>query len=568
MLPFGTNPSVRYVYGEGPKDAKIVFVGEAPGTSETMKGRPFVGPAGELLNNVMTGIINRGEVYITNVIKEQPNKNDIKAYIDISGSNIKISEVARQHLKFLEEELIDHPANVFVAVGAVPLYVLTGRKGILKLRGSILEGKIGERTIKVIPIIHPAAVLHNRDLTLAYLIRRDLTRVSEQADSPTIDTPKRTMYIKPTFDDCMGFLDYAQTCPYIGFDIEVIRGELACISFATSAWEAISIPFYQRGDSYFTPPQEAIVMRSIARLLENPNIKKVGQNLAFDMHFLFSKYGIRTRSYGGVEDTMIGHAIRFPDFSKGLDFITSFYTDEPYYKDEGKWWKNPGMDDEAFWVYNAKDSLMCMEAMPKITAELVKQGNMETYDWQRRLLEPLVFMQAHGVKVDVESVQVESARMDLEIQDLTKQFEELAGHPINLNSPAQLVKYFYYEKGHKPYLKRGTGKPSVDVDALKRLARKGIPEAEILLQLRKVSKMKSTYFDARLDEDGRLRCSFNPVGTTTGRLSSSKNIFGTGLNQQNLPPAYLKHLHADDGYIVYGVDLAQAENRIVAYVAP
>jgi len=570
-IPFGANPSVRYIYGEGPKDAQIVFIGEAPGASETLKGRPFVGSAGELLNNLMTGLLNRSDVYITNVIKVQPQRNDIKQFIDISGSNIKLSDEARKHIAYLEDELYDFPANVFVAIGAIPLWVLTGRKGVLKLRGSILEGQIRDRKIKVIPTIHPAAVLHAHDLTLAYLIRRDLQKVAEQAKSPAIEHPKRTMLIKPSFDEVMGFLEYCKTCPYVGFDIEVLMKqnyELACISFATSPWEAISIPFFWRGDNYFTPPQEAAVMLSIAELLENPNIKKVGQNLVFDIHFLFSKYGIRTRSYGGVEDTMIGQGIRFPDFPKGLDFITSFYTDEPYYKDDGKWWKNPGMNDEQFAIYNAKDSLMCMEAMPKITAELVKQENMETYDYQRRLIEPLVFMQSYGVLVDIDAVQRESAQMALEIEDLTAQFTELAGREINLNSPKQLLDYFYYEKGHKPYVKRGTGKPSVDMDALKRLARKGVQEAEVLLKVRKLSKMKSTYFDAKIDPDNRLRCSFNPVGTTTGRLSSSKNIFGTGLNQQNLPPPFLKHLHADEGFVMYQVDLAQAENRIVAYIAP
>lgn len=69
----------------------------------------------------------------------------------------------------------------------------------------------------------------------------------------------------------------------------------------------------------------------------------------------------------------------------------------------------------------------------------------------------------------------------------------------------------------------------------------------------------------------RLRCAFNPSGTTSGRLSSGKTIFGTGTNMQNLPrdpKVFKQFLMADDGYIIYELDLSQAENRVVAYIAP
>lgn len=69
----------------------------------------------------------------------------------------------------------------------------------------------------------------------------------------------------------------------------------------------------------------------------------------------------------------------------------------------------------------------------------------------------------------------------------------------------------------------------------------------------------------------RLRCAFNPVGTVSGRISSGKTIFGTGINMQTVPRdpmVFKKYLMADDGYIIYEIDLSQAENRVVAYIAP
>ena len=71
----------------------------------------------------------------------------------------------------------------------------------------------------------------------------------------------------------------------------------------------------------------------------------------------------------------------------------------------------------------------------------------------------------------------------------------------------------------------------------------------------------------KLDEDGRMRCSFNPVGTEQGRISSSKTIRGTGANLQNQPPETQAMMLADPDCILINQDLGQAENRVVAYIA-
>jgi len=102
---------------------------------------------------------------------------------------------------------------------------------------------------------------------------------------------------------------------------------------------------------------------------------------------------------------------------------------------------------------------------------------------------------------------------------------------------------------------------------MKRLSRKGFKEASIILEIRGLGKLESNYLNVKkVDKDGRIRCSYNPVGTRYSRISSSENIFGTGTNMQNWPHEMLKYLLADDGYVYYSADLSQIENRIVAYV--
>ncbi len=88
-----------------------------------------------------------------------------------------------------------------------------------------------------------------------------------------------------------------------------------------------------------------------------------------------------------------------------------------------------------------------------------------------------------------------------------------------------------------------------------------------MLDIRSLSKRISTYLNiGKVDEDGRYRSSYKPVGAETGRLSSGETIFGTGGNQQNWPHDLLRFFLFDEGYIGYSFDLSQIENRIVAYV--
>ncbi len=554
----------RTVNGVGPPDAKICMIGEAPGATEVKTGEPFTGASGELLTKLMQGVgISRQEVYITNVVKEQPPGNNIEHFLKFSSNGtVTMTPAYKAYEDQLYVELANIKANVFVAIGNVSLWALCRLAAITKRRGSILQGtQIGNR--KVIPIIHPASAL--RQYIFTHFIAHDLRRIEEESAYPEIRLPARIYHIKPSYYDIIDFLLRCQNVERVACDIEVMNEEVSCISFAPTPLEAMSIPFTSRGVEYLTIDQEIAVWKLIAEILENKNIVKVGQNIVFDSTFLFRKFGIRVYN---IDDTMIAQGICYPDFPKGLDFITSTYTKEPYYKDEGKKWFKFGGSEENFWLYNAKDSIVCLEALTPLMQDLQRLGNIEAYREQVRLIEPLVYMQERGIKADVEGMRKASESAEKDLVNMQKELDTLAEQPLNSNSSKQLQEYFYIKKGAKPYINRKTGAVSVDALALKRLARKGFKEADTILKMRHIGKLQSTYFDMKIDSDNRIRCAFNPVGTTTGRLSSSKTIFDTGGNMQNLPPEMLKFLLADDDYFIYNIDLSQAENRVVAYIAP
>ncbi len=550
------------VKSEGPTTAKIAFIGEAPGAVEETCGKPFSGKAGRKFNEVLhRARLVRADCYVTNVVKERPPGNDIGHFIKFKRSGVVTTPEYDTYEKELYEELDSISANVLVPMGETALYALTRKRGITKWRGSILPAvcKLLER--KTIPTLHPAYA--DRVYINTHVIALDMVKARKQSDFSAIRLPRREIHIASSVSEFENFADRCKSVDKIGFDIEVINLEMSCFAVALTPEQVMCVPLSVTGGNRFSPDDEVDIIRILADLLEYKYTTKVGQNIIFDASFLLRKYGIVINP---IDDTMIAQGILLPDLPKGLDFLTSIYTNEPYYKDEGKKWKtNLGSDDE-FWAYNAKDAAVTLEIFPKIMEQLEHADNVSAYRHQLALVHPLMYPMERGVRVDTEGLRLASIAAGKKIKELTDELIVLCGKDINPNSPKQLAEYFYIQKGIKPYTKKGS--ITTDETALKRLARKGHEEAKVLLKIRHWSTRKSRYFDIVVDNDNRLRCSYNPVGTKTGRLSSSKTIFETGGNMQNIPDSERRYLLADPGYVIYNLDLAQAENRIVAHIAP
>lgn len=223
-------------------------------------------------------------------------------------------------------------------------------------------------------------------------------------------------------------------------------------------------------------------------------------------------------------------------------------------------------------LYNALDSFVTASAEKKLWEELHESGFIDTYKRTEDLYGPLLYMAQRGIRVDHDGLRAKSIAVSDEISDLQFQLNKLAGRDLNPNSPKDCMAYFYIEKNIAPYLNRKTGRPTVDDTALQRLAkgtqsRAPIPEAQLVQQIRGLQKLKGTYLDIIFDDDGRLRCFWNPRGTWSGRISSSKTIFGTGMNLQNLPMAFKQFLIPDDGYVLVEIDKKGAEWVVVAFLS-
>lgn len=153
----------KYVPGAGDKNSKIVFVGEAPGREEDLKGEPFVGSAGKLLTEMLSSIgLAREDVYICNVLKCRPpnNRDPLPEEVRICG------EFLNRQLNVLKPEIIvclgRHSASFIFDLFKLPF------TSISRVSGKVFEGEKWDKKVKILPLYHPAAVLYRPQLREDY----------------------------------------------------------------------------------------------------------------------------------------------------------------------------------------------------------------------------------------------------------------------------------------------------------------------------------------------------------------------------------------------------------------
>lgn len=155
--------ATQLVFGEGNPETQVLFVGEAPGYYEDQQGRPFVGQAGQLLNELMSSIdLKREDVYITNVVKHRPPNNrdplpdEIEAYRPI-----------------LEEEMNIIQPKVIATISRFALNLFLPQAKISRDHGKMQ--KVGD--LIVFPLYHPAAALRSNEI--AKQLKVDFLRLGE-----------------------------------------------------------------------------------------------------------------------------------------------------------------------------------------------------------------------------------------------------------------------------------------------------------------------------------------------------------------------------------------------------
>ena len=574
----------KWIFGTGPSNAKLALVGEAPGAHEEIQGKPFVGPAGELVNELLEGAqLHRNSVYITNVVKVRPPNNDLDR---LPETGYKIEDFH----DLLFKEIAAVQPNCVLALGSLALKTLTGQDGIRNWRGSILP--CVNVDTKVVPTIHPAALFErNRNGSSGQgmfswkqkiHVQFDFVKAKKQSEFKGIITtprdlrPIRTSLALEQFFRTYPFSHYKKA--YI--DTEVYKGHTVCIGIAFTRYEGISVPLIDL-QSNENPNGIAMhdyveIWRLLAEFLAGP-VGKVGQNFNADTLYWLEPFGFKVNNY--LYDAMMKFHTLSPELPKSLAFQQSILTDEPFHKHEGREY-NPHKDKlDVLLRYNAKDCVVNCECDEEMDADLDEFGLRPFFEYFVMQAHPIYLdMERTGVNIDLEQRAALSEKYKSLIEEKDKAAFDLIGlpDPINVNAPTK-VDWLLYE-----YLKLPRRKDTSDetLTALKEKIKDARKKAIItsIQERRTLRKMKSTYIDAKIDYDGRLRWHTKQVGTETGRTSSGiiesplrPSKFGIAIQTTPKHGQFAKDIRSmivpDKGKIFMEFDQSQAEARIVALLA-
>jgi len=590
----------------GPLDASMCFIGEAPGADEDQLCEPFVGQVGQFQNRVFAkkGIL-RSEVLLYNVFKQRPPGNRVGYYYQDKGRT-KLTWEGEEHVASLRrwlEKLLERRRttgrgpNVLVALGNEAMKHLTGEKKITKMRGSVLPCTLVPG-FKVYVTYHPSHVqrLINEPVealqgekkkdaqNVLPLFEIDFDRIKIQSEFPEIRRMERTYETTLSFREIKDRLrslangDY----PLVANDIETIQGEYGpvvwCNGFAPTPEWAFVIPILRRGTFCWSAAEEAEIWWWTSKIMLHPKVVKVYQNGPYDLSVLGRYYGLRL-AQGTYEDTMFCHHACYPYLRKGLHVLTSMYTWEPYYKDEGRV-SFGKRNDEAQYRYNGKDCCVTREIFPIVARDAKELGVWKGYRRTISILPSHTAMGIRGVSVDLDR----KAELGKEFGALAKEAEKKVftetGFELNLNSSTQKQRLLYGYLGLKIQFNPKTKKATVDKGALLKLKRlyPKEPTLQAILDYQKYEKLGSTYMAMKPDVDGRMHTSYGIV--STWRMNSRSSHFGgetkkerEGGNLQNIPRRgevgkLVRSLFLpDEGKNMLASDRRQAEAMVVAWLA-
>lgn len=375
-------------------------------------------------------------------------------------------------------------------------------------------------------------------------------------------------------------LDKLSRADTIGIDTETtsldaMNASLVGISIAFQAGEAVYIPV---GHSLTAAPEQLDLQDVLGRLkphLENPALKKIGQNLKYDQH-VFANYGIALNGIAG--DAMLASYIIESHLGHGLDELSERWLGLETITYEslcGKGAKQISFADVAIGQateYAAQDADFALRLEAHLRAQMdAKQ--LEMYEKMELPVAQVLFeMERNGVQIDRAELARQSAELGAELMKLEQEAYAAAGQPFNLNSPKQLQEILFDKMGipTKGLKKTAKGGISTNEAVLEQLA-PDYPLPKIILQNRSLAKLKSTYTD-KLPEmispkDGRVHTTYAQAVAITGRLASNNP------NLQNIPirtaegRRVRRAFTAPQGSVIVSADYSQIELRIMAHLS-
>ena len=559
------DPAVQCPMG-GNIDGTIAVVGEAPGGDEVRKKVPFIGASGNLMWKAFRQHkILRPQIYATNAAKRQVTSSKY--------SNKPISQDEKDKWAVLLHWELAQLKNLkhIVCLGEDALTALFPQltSGITKHRGSVYYYDNEGTTVSVLPTFNPAYCLREPKTEIIY--QMDMLRLSDVL-AGTFKEHVVEALINPSFKEAMDFINGLKNAGRpISWDIETTNMQTACHGFSNDPHLAMCINLRDRSSNRYSLDEEYRLLMAIQEMGESCKI--IAQNGNFDHTWTGFKEYLRIPIWF---DTLLAHHTLYPSLPHSLDFLVSQYTTHPYYKDEINKYKE-GESIDTYWIYNCKDAALTYACYEKIHKELKAQNLEDFYFTNVRDLEPhLQQITVDGINTDpvVQKAVAADLAINLEEQrlkmlDYIRKYLKMPHYNLNFNSNDQMKILLF------THMKVGTKVNGLDEKAREKIiddTRVPFEVKEFIImynQYKKDIKFFGTYAEMEMDKDDRFRPIFKQQGVSKapGRLSSSKNLWGTAGNAQNFPARAYEFITADDGTVLFYFDLAQAEARVVGWLA-
>ena len=377
------------------------------------------------------------------------------------------------------------------------------------------------------------------------------------------------------------WLERLQAAELFAFDTETtslryMDAEIVGVSFAVEPGEAAYVPL---AHDYMGAPDQLdreAVLAQLKPLLEDPEQKKVGQNLKYDMNVL-ANHGIELR--GIAEDTMLeSYVYNSVATRHDMDSLAREYLGEQtitYESIAGKGAKQLSFNQielEKAGPYAAEDADITLRLHQTLRPRLKETGRLDAVyrEIELPLVPVLSRMEQRGTLISAGTLRRHSQELAERMAELEAQAHEVAGETFNLGSTKQL-QAILYDKFALPVIKKTPkGAPSTAEPVLQELAHEHeLPR--LIVEHRSLSKLKSTYTDTLPElihpRTGRVHTSYHQAVTATGRLSSSdpnlQNIPIRSEEGRRIRQAFI----APEGFKVLAADYSQIELRIMAHLS-
>lgn len=529
----------------------IVVMGEAPGAYEAVKGIPFTGPSGDLLNQVLSHHgLHRETVMITNTVLCRPENNDDppKSARDACAPR-------------LHQEIKDSQAHTIVAVGKVAAHsVLNDRGSMRRMRVGPPKSYVRNSAVRVVPTWHPAYSLRSPDSFPDLVF--DFGKIK---DGPTHDWHEPVFRV---FDDpalAVRALDAIRTrYDRVVIDIECgvekdnafvhpSEYDLLCVGIAFAPGRAVVI-----GEIALAHESVRVALR---RLLSSTRI--IAHNGKFDLAGLRSVCGKQRLWF----DTMLAaYSLDERPGHMGLKVLSIERLGAPDYEQTIKQYIPRGgnyanIPRDILYRYNAFD-VVCTWALYELFSAEMTEDDRRKHDFIVEGANALIELELNGIGFDLDYNEKLAHEYLTKIADIEESIHQLIGFQLNPRSPQQVTNY---------YSRHGIMLDSTNADLLKEMLPLISGESkeftELLLTHRREAKLYGTYVKGlakRVTDEGKVYTTYLLHGTTSGRLASREPNLQNVVRNKPIRNQFV--VECEDHRLIQ-LDYKQAEGRVITTLA-